>query len=145
MLIIRDLGVWSHYVADASQPLHVSIHFNGWGNYPNPDKFTNDRSTHAQFEGAFVRDNVTPEAILAAVPDYRDCGCSIEERTVQYLQTTLAQVVPLYRLATRGAFQGPDAEGSAFAAARLADGTRISWRRGRWSVDRERDVTFGER
>jgi alpha-glucosidase (family GH31 glycosyl hydrolase) len=31
------------------------------------------------------------------------------------------------------------------AAARLADGTRISWRRGRWSVDRERDVTFGER
>ena len=31
------------------------------------------------------------------------------------------------------------------AAARLADGTTISWRRGRWSVDRERDVSFGER
>ena len=30
-------------------------------------------------------------------------------------------------------------------AARLADGTRIAWRRGRWSVDRPRDVTFSER
>jgi alpha-glucosidase (family GH31 glycosyl hydrolase) len=30
------------------------------------------------------------------------------------------------------------------AAARLADGTRISWRRGRWSVDRDRDVHFHE-
>jgi alpha-glucosidase (family GH31 glycosyl hydrolase) len=31
------------------------------------------------------------------------------------------------------------------AAARLADGTKISWRRGRWSIDRERDVTFSAR
>jgi alpha-glucosidase (family GH31 glycosyl hydrolase) len=31
------------------------------------------------------------------------------------------------------------------AAVRLADGTKVSWRRGRWSVDRERRVTFAER
>ncbi len=30
-------------------------------------------------------------------------------------------------------------------AVRLADGTRIAWRRGRWSVDRARAVTFRER
>ena len=30
-------------------------------------------------------------------------------------------------------------------AVRLADGTQISWRRGRWSVDRERDMVFLER
>jgi alpha-glucosidase (family GH31 glycosyl hydrolase) len=29
-------------------------------------------------------------------------------------------------------------------AVRLADGTRISWRRGRWSIDRDRDITFSE-
>ncbi len=28
-LTLRDLGVWSHYVGDASQPLHVSVHFDG--------------------------------------------------------------------------------------------------------------------
>jgi len=31
------------------------------------------------------------------------------------------------------------------AAVRLADGTKIAWRRGVWSVDRDRDVTFAER
>ena len=30
-------------------------------------------------------------------------------------------------------------------AVRLADGTKIAWRRGRWSVDRERDIVFAER
>jgi len=32
-LTLRDIGIWSHYVADASQPLHVSVHFNGWGKF----------------------------------------------------------------------------------------------------------------
>ena len=121
-LILRDLGVWSHYVGDASQPLHVSVHFNGWGNFPNPEDFTQDRTTHAQFEGAFVRDHVRAEDIAAAVSDYRDCGCTIQQRTVQYLQASLDQVVPLYRLATRGAFASADPEGIAFATARLAAG-----------------------
>ena len=31
------------------------------------------------------------------------------------------------------------------AQARLADGTKIAWRRGTWSVDRPRDVVFRER
>ncbi len=31
------------------------------------------------------------------------------------------------------------------ASVRLADGTRITWRRGRWSVDREREIAFAER
>ncbi|HTN24093.1 MAG TPA: hypothetical protein VL120_08910, partial [Solirubrobacteraceae bacterium] len=31
------------------------------------------------------------------------------------------------------------------ASARLADGTRVSWRRGVWSVDRPRDIVFRER
>jgi len=36
-LTLRDLGVWSHYGGEASQPLHVSVHYNDWGNYPNPE------------------------------------------------------------------------------------------------------------
>lgn len=28
-LILRDIGYWSHFVADGSQPMHVSVHFNG--------------------------------------------------------------------------------------------------------------------
>ena len=33
-LTLRDIGYWSHFVGDASQPLHASVHFNGWGDYP---------------------------------------------------------------------------------------------------------------
>ncbi|MGH8164345.1 MAG: hypothetical protein ACREP1_08440, partial [Rhodanobacteraceae bacterium] len=35
-LVVHDAGTWGHFVADASQPLHVTVHFNGWGDYPNP-------------------------------------------------------------------------------------------------------------
>lgn len=28
-LTLRDIGFWSHFVGDGSQPLHVSVHFNG--------------------------------------------------------------------------------------------------------------------
>ena len=37
---IMDLGIWGHYVGDATQPLHVSVHYNGWGKGPNPHGFT---------------------------------------------------------------------------------------------------------
>jgi len=32
---LRGIAVWSHYVADDSQPLHVSVHLNGKGKFPN--------------------------------------------------------------------------------------------------------------
>jgi len=34
--IMIDIGALSHFVGDGSMPLHVSIHFNGWGPFPNP-------------------------------------------------------------------------------------------------------------
>src|ERR1700694_1235734 len=47
---LRDIGYWSHFVGDASQPLHVSIHFNGWmEKYPNLA-----RDVHGRFETALV-------------------------------------------------------------------------------------------
>ncbi len=44
-LTLRDLGVWSHYGGDASQPLHVSVHYNGWGNYPEPGRLHDEEDT----------------------------------------------------------------------------------------------------
>ncbi len=65
-LTLRDIGIWSHYVADASQPLHVSVHYNGWGDFPNPQGFTT-KHIHAYFEGVFVRKNLKREAVAALV------------------------------------------------------------------------------
>ena len=84
-LIFRDLGVLAHYVGDGSQPLHVSVHFNGWGAYPNPEGFTQDK-IHAYFEGEFVHDYVSEAMVQADMTPYRDCLCSVERRTATFLQ-----------------------------------------------------------
>jgi hypothetical protein len=122
-LALHNLGIWSHYVADASQPLHVSVHFNGWGDYPNPRGFSQDRSLHARFEGEFVRSAVDWAMVAAAMPAYRDCACPPPQRLAQYLRATQAQVVPLYELEQAGAFTGSGtAAGRGFTVARLAAG-----------------------
>lgn len=121
MLIVRDLGYWSHFVGDGSQPLHVSVHYNGWGDYPNPQGFTRDR-IHSPFEGAFARANLRPETVRARIPPFRSCDCSIQVATTRYLQAGAARVEPLYRLWKEGGFQGNDPRGAAFVVEQVAFG-----------------------
>jgi hypothetical protein len=120
-LILRDLGVLAHYVGDGSQPLHVSVHFNGWGDYPNPNGFTRQK-IHAWFEGDFVHDFVSEAAVKAAMTPYKDCHCSYERRTAAFLLSANAQVAPLYLLEKSGGFENGDARGRAFVEERLAAG-----------------------
>jgi hypothetical protein len=122
LLILRDLGYWSHYVGDASQPLHVSVHYSGWGNFPNPDDYSNAPSLHAYVEGEFVRRFITGADLTARLPPYRDCRCGIEARIAAYLRATQATVVPLYALEKAGGFAGDDLRGKDFIAERLAAG-----------------------
>ncbi len=123
-LILRNVGVWSHYVGDGSQPLHDTVHYNGWDEkLPNPKGFTNDR-IHGPFEEDFVRDHVTIDMVRGRLPAYRDCACAIDKRTIAYLQTGAAQVEPLYQLWKDGAFVDGDARtGVDFAVTRLAAGS----------------------
>lgn len=126
-LILRDIGYLSHYIGDGSQPHHMSIHYNGWGDYPNPEGFTNARSTHGAFEGGFIRRNARLDAVEAAMPAPNLDGFEMRARMATYLNATLAEVIPFYRLEKTGAFAA-DAEGAVlatgaeFATARLAAG-----------------------
>jgi hypothetical protein len=120
LLVVRDLGYWSHFVADASMPLHVSIHFNGWGPFPNPQGYSTSTTVHGHFEGDFVRKHVSEGDVRAKVKPYHDCGCTIQERTVAYLMATKAEVIPLYELEKAGTFSGDDPKGKDFAAERMA-------------------------
>lgn len=98
-IIIRDVGYWSHFVADASQPLHVSVHFNGWGDYPNPSGYTTT-PIHAPFEGTFVRSFIDFNTVNGQVRPYIDRGATtIEQRVPRYLAETLHKVVPAYQAA----------------------------------------------
>jgi hypothetical protein len=120
-LILRDLGVLAHYVGDGSQPLHVSVHFNGWGDFPNPERFTQGR-IHAYFEGEFVHDYVSEAMVQADMAPYVDCHCSYDRHASAFLMATNAEVATFYRLEKKGGFIDGDVRGRAFAARRLAAG-----------------------
>jgi hypothetical protein len=102
-LTVHDIGIFAHFVGDGSQPLHMTVHFNGWGDYPNPSGYTTSHTFHADYEDVFVdahlsADDVTPlvgpTQILPDVP-LAEIG--------RYLAKTSTQVGPLYTLAKRGA------------------------------------------
>lgn len=123
-IILRDLGYWSHFVGDASQPLHVTVHYNAWGDYPNPRNYTRER-IHGPFEGAFVHAQVSEDRVLAGVAPERPfaAGETIQARTVNFILASKAKVEPLFHLWTEGGFTGPDvSRGRAFATACLAAG-----------------------
>lgn len=119
-LLLRDLGVYAHYIADGAQPLHVSIHFNGWTG-ANPQGFTSEK-VHSRLEGAFVKAHVGADAVRSLMSEPLDCRCSMETRTVRFLQATAAQVQPFYALEKAGGFAPGDPRGTAFMAQRLAAG-----------------------
>ena len=123
-LTLRDLGVWSHYVGDASNPMHVSTHYMGWGEGPNPRAWSNDRALHWRFEALFLRANLTRDQVPPGLRPYRDCACSIQARTTAYLTTSRAQVIPLYEIEAQGGFADKvTPESRAFVLARLAAGS----------------------
>jgi hypothetical protein len=123
-IIVYDLGWWSHFVGDASQPMHVSIHYNGWGDYPNPNNYTQEK-IHVPFEGPFVQANVTEAGVRAALPASAPCPGPIQGCVSAYLSTTLTKVDPVYRLWSQSGFQPHDPRGAAFATERVAAGAAM--------------------
>lgn len=121
MLTLRDLGVWAHYVGDASQPMHASVHYNGWGDGPNPEGFVTGPGLHAKFETDFVSAHVTEADVAARLRPYRSCACAIQERTQDYLIASAALVSEVYRLEKAGAFDAATPAAKDFTAGRLAE------------------------
>jgi hypothetical protein len=121
LIIVRDLGYWSHFVGDASMPMHVSVHYNGWGDYPNPNNYTQDK-IHGPFEGAFVHDHLTEATVKAAMTAPTPCAGPVAACTVAYFRASQAKVAPLYALWTDGAFKAADPGAVAFDTERVAAG-----------------------
>lgn len=118
MLIVRDLGVWSHYVGDASQPLHVSAHYVGWGDGPDPQGFT--KSMHSDFGGEFIRRSISEAGVASRVQPPSNGQKNIQDRTRAYLKTTLSQVIPLYEIEKEHGYAHASEPAKDFVAERLA-------------------------
>lgn len=122
-LILRDAGYLGHYVGDGAQPHHTTIHYNGWNrDAPNPEGFTTSRQTHGAFEGAFTARVARLDAVEAAMAAPALDGFDLRARVPAYLKTTLAEVLPFYRLEKAGGFAEGDPRGRDFALTRLAAG-----------------------
>jgi len=119
--ILVTIGELSHFVGDGSQPLHVTVHFNGWGDFPNPAGFTTAR-IHAPFESDLVQASVTEAGVLAKMTPPKDCHCALARRIGDYLAGTGALVVPLYQLEKAGGLASGDPRGPAFATQQIAVG-----------------------
>jgi len=120
--ILADAGQLSHFVGDGSQPLHVTIHFNGWGgNLPNPQGFSNAR-LHAPFESDLVQATVTRKMVEAKVTTLKPVTGPIEKHTADYLAATGALVVPFYEMEKAGGLKPGDTRGTALAVQQIAVG-----------------------
>jgi hypothetical protein len=51
--IIYTMGVMGHFYGDASQPLHTTMHFNGWVG-SNPHHYTTNHTFHAWIDGGYL-------------------------------------------------------------------------------------------
>ena len=118
--IVQDIGLWAHFVGDATQPMHVSIHHDGWGDYANPDGFTTAK-VHVPWEGAYVAAEVGEDEVQAAMPLPGTCALSTPLACAgAYLEQSRAELRPFYALEKAGGFKPGDPRGRAFTTGRLA-------------------------
>lgn len=122
--IVFYAGWLGHYVADGAQPLHTTIHYNGWVG-SNPNGYTTERGIHAQFESAYVAQNIkatdfapmvrAPQRLAEPFADY-----------VEYLKQSNKLVEKVYALDKAHAFTGKGSpEASDFTSHRLAAGSQM--------------------
>jgi hypothetical protein len=130
-LTIHDIGIFSHFVGDGSQPLHVTIHYNGWGNYPNPQQYSTEKNTHAEFESDWVSRYINPEIVNPLFRQPTQLSAIPLPEIERYLAETNAQVIPFYQLKARGGFDLSDSTSAAhqqalqFTAQRLAAASQM--------------------
>jgi hypothetical protein len=140
--IVHLMGFMGHYVGDCAQPLHTTLHHNGWAG-ENPKGYTTWRGFHSWVDGKdggiFEKAGIQLEPILARVrtaepislADRADARDPMFVAAVDYLVRQHAHVEPLYQLEKTGKLgNAPDAkgvadEGRAFIEARLLDGGQM--------------------
>ena len=128
--IINDAGILAHYVTDASNPHHTTIHFNGWAEgSANPEGYTDDRDFHSRFERYFVEAHVEQRDVSDRVTGAPESYAGQARSAVmRHIQATHAEVETLYRLDRDIGFEAEEElnpETRDFAAERLAAGAEM--------------------
>ncbi len=119
--IIYVMGVMGHYVGDTAQPLHMTIHHNGWVG-PNPESYTKWAGFHAWIDGGFIaKAGITAEDLVKRAAPARAwtlapaTGKGTDAMFGKVMEYAAAQhplVERIYALEKAGAFKSEGAEKS---------------------------------
>ena len=124
--IIDDAGILGHYVADGANPLHTTIHYNGWTG-ANPNAYATDNRFHARFESIYVGANVRlsdiagrMDTLARVLPDFRAA-------IIEYLRASNPHTERLYQIDKSNPFDvtttAPD--NRTYTLDRMTAGTRM--------------------
>jgi hypothetical protein len=134
-----EMGLLSHFVGDAAQPLHTTTHHHGWVG-DNPKGYTTERSIHSYIDGTILTihkltheslqsRNTTKDQAQPAIEPANAPPAEIPPRVTNtenpwndvltHIERSFAKVEPLYEMKKTGELE-KDA-GKAMIAERLTD------------------------
>lgn len=146
--VLNDAGILGHYAADAAQPHHTTIHFNGWARgAPNPRGFTTSNDFHSRFESAFVEAHISYQDVATRMAPESTPLKNVREAIWEHVKASNASVERQYELEQEYGFN-PNApapeELRNFVAERLTAGAemlRALW----WSAWVESEALAAQR
>jgi len=115
--VLYIMGVMGHFIGDGAQPLHTTIHHNGWTG-DNPERYTRWQGIHSWIDGGFIaKAEITIEKLLPQINTVRaielkkqlDGRDPIFVATMEYLMAQNAQVVPFYKMEKEDRFKSAQA------------------------------------
>jgi hypothetical protein len=126
----------SHYIADAANPHHVSIHCEGWVG-DNPKGYATSGSIHGKFEIGYPDAiNLQPSDFVARIGEPQRQEGDLFEAVLAYLKDSNREVETIFDLDKRGVLADSASRGgrefvyrrSAAGAAMLRDLLTRAWR-----------------
>lgn len=123
--IVYYAGVLGHYVGDGSQPLHATIHYNGWSTSANPELMTRE-PLHWRFEGEYVKAQIKFDDFSGLVKKARALQDPFSD-IVSYLVESYKLAPEVYRMDKTARWESSNTrpESKRFVAARLAAGSQM--------------------
>ena len=95
--IINDAGILGHYVADGSNPLHTTIHYNGWVGDASAG-YASGNDTHVRVESLYVRGQISIGDISPYVEPSAMVFPDLRLAVWEYLEESNTLVEQLYQI-----------------------------------------------
>ena len=125
--VLMSAGLLGHYVGDAAQPLHSTVHHDGWNSrVPNPHGYRTRRGLHREFETAMVGRAASEEEVKERVAPAREWEGDPLQWGLGLIAESNSQVETLYQLEKDGDISGfwPSHKGIDFMHDRMAVGAQ---------------------